>query len=224
VRGPHPFSANRAWFLYTGAGYANELHKSNPIGVRAVRGGGGPAQPLRTGATLCDSGAGLLGACPGSPAGQDAELGLGAPHSYTDNLDGTITDNSTGLMWESLSDDGSIHDVHTTHVWSAAFDKITQLNAAAFAGHSDWRVPNLNELRSLIHYRYSNLDPVFNAGCTPGCSQLTCNCAGTAFWTSSPQNQLNGGQDEAWVVFNYGLVYPYYLTVPRAVRAVRDAF
>jgi hypothetical protein len=34
----------------------------------------------------------------------------GIPRSYTDNGDGTITDNVTGLMWEKLSDDASVHD------------------------------------------------------------------------------------------------------------------
>ena len=35
---------------------------------------------------------------------------VGAPLSFTDNGDGTITDNNTGLMWEKKSDDGGLHD------------------------------------------------------------------------------------------------------------------
>lgn len=51
-------------------------------------------------ALLCDQGSGALGACPGVPAGQDGWLQKGLARSYTDNGDGTITDNKTGLMWE----------------------------------------------------------------------------------------------------------------------------
>ncbi len=44
----------------------------------------------------------------------DPEAGVrvapGRVHSYTDNGDGTVTDNQTGLTWEKKSDDGSIHD------------------------------------------------------------------------------------------------------------------
>lgn len=47
--------------------------------------------------------------------GDDGELQAGATLSYSDNGDGTITDNNTGLQWEKKSDDDSIHDVDTTY-------------------------------------------------------------------------------------------------------------
>ncbi len=47
-------------------------------------------------------------------AGSDGALQAGLSKSYTDNGDGTITDNVTGLMWEKKSDDGSIHDKDNT--------------------------------------------------------------------------------------------------------------
>jgi hypothetical protein len=40
--------------------------------------------------------------------------------AYVDNGDGTITDSKTGLMWEKLSDDGSIHDWDATYTWADA--------------------------------------------------------------------------------------------------------
>jgi hypothetical protein len=87
-------------------------------------------------------------------AGDDGDLELGAARSYTDNGDGTITDNATGLMWEKLTDDGTIHDWDNTYPWADAFDvKIAALNTVpCFAGHCDWRLPNLNELRSIVNY------------------------------------------------------------------------
>ena len=44
---------------------------------------------------------------PCAGTGQDGDIQAGATLSYTDNGDGTITDNNTGLMWEKKSDDGT---------------------------------------------------------------------------------------------------------------------
>src|SRR5262245_21387303 len=99
-----------------------------------------------TGQTKCWDSRGAVIACPGT--GQDGDIRAGAALSYTDNVDGTITDNNTGLMWEKQSDDGSIHDRDTTYSWANAFAvHIAGLNAGAgFAGHTDWRLPNIREL------------------------------------------------------------------------------
>ena len=70
--------------------------------------------------------------------GQDANYAGNTP-SYTNNGDGTITDNVTGLMWEQ--------DMGTKIAFDAASTKAT---ASTLAGYSDWRVPTLKELYSLI--------------------------------------------------------------------------
>ncbi len=70
--------------------------------------------------------------------GQDATYS-GNQASYTDNSDGTITDNVTGLMWQQ--DMGS----KISYV-----DAITKANDLNLAGYSDWRVPTIKELYSLI--------------------------------------------------------------------------
>jgi hypothetical protein len=133
---------------------------------QVVSGGG----VLKTGQTQCDNGTFTLGGCPGNPAGQDGELQKGTARSYTSNADGTITDNSTGLVWEKLTNpgDSSIHDFNNVYSWTAAFQKIADLNTANFAGHNDWRLPNFNELQTLADYgRYGPaIDPVFNEGLT----------------------------------------------------------
>lgn len=104
--------------------------------------------------------------------GSDGDLQKGTARSYTDNLNGTITDNSTGLVWEKLGSlDGAknfadLHDADNFYTWAGAFAKIAALNTANFAGHSDWRLPNVNELQTLADYGrvFPAIDPVFNNG------------------------------------------------------------
>ena len=86
--------------------------------------------------------------------GSDGDLQKGAARSFTDNGDGTITDNMTGLMWEKKSDDGTIHDKDNTYTWGLTSSPYTMngtmvttflaaLNGGGgFAGHTDWRIPN----------------------------------------------------------------------------------
>jgi hypothetical protein len=141
----------------------------------------------RTGQTICYNDAGTTISCAGT--GQDGEIKAGATVSFTDNGNGTITDNVTGLMWEKLSDDGSIHDKDTVYNGLAgAVTKIASLNGAAFASHTDWRVPNRREMFSLSDLGRSNpaINPVFHTGCVGGCTVLTCSCTkNTVYWTSS---------------------------------------
>ena len=161
-----------------------------------------PAGVLQTGQTQCDQGAGTLGACPGSPTGQDAALGKGVARSYTDNGDGTITDNTTGLMWEKLSQDGTIHDYTTSYTWHTAFTtKIDGLNAGSgFAGHTDWRLPNVNELQSLSNYGLASpaIDPAFNMNCAALCTVTSCSCTqSNHYWSSTTKQAV---PNNAWLV------------------------
>ena len=70
--------------------------------------------------------------------GQDATYLENQP-SYTNNDDGTITDNITGLMWEQ--------DMGNKVSFEEAFSKAA---ASTLGGHTDWRVPSLKEVYSLI--------------------------------------------------------------------------
>lgn len=110
------------------------------VNIFGVVGTSLPAQPLKTGQTTCYDSSGTVIACSGT--GQDGELQKGVARSFTDNGDGTVTDNVSGLMWEKISDDDSIHDKDTTYTWTNAFaSKVAMLNSSSFAGHNDWRVP-----------------------------------------------------------------------------------
>ena len=59
------------------------------------------------------------------------------------NVDGTVSDKATGLIWQKA---GS--DYHVT--WHEANGYIQELNRKRFAGRTDWRLPTVNELMSLL--------------------------------------------------------------------------
>ncbi len=152
--------------------------------------GAAVTQPLKTGQTECYNAAGTAVSCVGTA--QDGELQLGAARSFTDNGDGTITDETTGLQWEKLSDDGSVHDWNSQYTWEDAFGKTDALNAASFAGHSDWRLPNRFELETLVNLAAPiplESDPatysIFHGGCALGCPPTTCSCTRSNFYWSS---------------------------------------
>ena len=66
------------------------------------------------------------------------------PHHFKDNIDSTITDNLTGLMWEK-------YPARDTLTWDTALNHAEDL---ILAGYSDWRLPNIKELESIgIEYR-----------------------------------------------------------------------
>jgi hypothetical protein len=105
---------------------------------------------LATGQTGCWDVSGAAVPCSGS--GQDGEFQTGAARSYSDNGDGTVTDHATGLTWEKLTTAADIHSLNNSYPWDLAFQKIADLNSANFAGYSDWRLPSLNELLTLVNY------------------------------------------------------------------------
>jgi hypothetical protein len=144
-----------------------------------------------TGQTTCWDGAGTLIPCAGT--GQDGDVRAGSARSYLDNSDGTVIDRNTGLVWEKLSDDGSIHDKDNHYTWPNAFAvKIAALNTPpCFAGHCDWRLPNRRELESIVDLQHFDpcVSPAFNTGCAPGCTVFSCSCTSAPgyvpFWTST---------------------------------------
>jgi len=187
------------------------------------------ARVLKTGQTGCYDSNGNGISCAGT--GQDGELQKGVVRSYTDNGDGTVTDNQTGLTWEKKSDDGSIHDKDNAYTWSDAFSVfIAGLNTANFAGHNDWRLPNRFELETLLDLEETNppVDLTFfsnncgaNSSGNPGCLVTNCSCtAPLGYWSSTtvlPTPRF------AWNVFFYlgGVNFDDKSSTMNPVRAVR---
>jgi len=86
---------------------------------------------------------------------------------FEDNGDGTVTDRLTGLVW--LKDGGCLE----TAFWETSFQIVGELNDGKECGcreyvtgsYTDWRLPNVRELFSLIDFsRWSSYpDPMLPA-------------------------------------------------------------
>lgn len=107
-----------------------------------------------TGQTLCYNDTNVI-TCPSKGQnyyGQDGNY-QGSQPSYTDNGDGTITDNLTGLMWQSIYNDND-------YTWDEASSYCSSIRDA---GYTDWRVPSRKELLTIVdaaHY-FPAVDSVF---------------------------------------------------------------
>jgi hypothetical protein len=180
-----------------------------------------------TGQTECWDTAGNLIPCAGT--GQDGEFQTGAPLSYTDNGNGTITDNNTGLMWEKKSNDGTFNSFTILYTWDQAFTvHVAGLNAGTFGGHSDWRLPNVRELESIVDYATAApaVSVEFNSPhCTDGSgipvTVLTGNCTlrGGFYWSST--NFPQGGTNAMVLAIEAGQVVSLDKANTAGVRAVR---
>ena len=126
--------------------------------------------------------------------------GKGATEPYTDNGDGTVTDNRTGLTWQK-----------TEGIAAATWEEaLAYANALKFAGHADWRLPNIKELQSL-ETDYAVMPSIDTAyfPATPA----------ALYWSSTT---LSPHPERAWTLqFTYGIVSYNTKTDKLHVRAVR---
>jgi len=98
-----------------------------------------------------------------------------------------VTDSKTKLMWQDNADASSI-----TRNWQGAIDYCEALN---FGGYTDWRLPNINELKSITDRTRNNhaINPAF------------VNVTTNYYWSST---SISGHTHYAWVVLFYnGDVY-----------------
>lgn len=145
-----------------------------------------------------------------------ASIAAEAPDSrYAINGE-TVTDLWTGLIWkrcvEGLSGNACATGVAGTYTWQGALNRSLVANGALSAGFADWRVPNRNELASLVERRCGN--PAINATVFP-------NTPSSGSWTGST-NFRGADGSLAWQVdFNAGEVLPLSKSTPLVLRLVR---
>jgi len=109
---------------------------------------------------------------------------------FTDNGDGTVTDSLTGLMW--LKDGGCLKAK-----WKTAFNTVAGLNnqgqntcTGYAASYSDWRIPTVNELKSLVHYGTPYSDQWLN-------SQGFVNVKSSYYWSATA---YLGAAGKVWMI------------------------
>ena len=127
-----------------------------------------------------------------------------ASAALVDNGNGTVTDIGSGLMWQKATAPG-------TYTWQQALSYCENLS---LAGYSDWRLPNYNELWSLVdNSRHSPaIDPL-----------LAPYTVSDFYWSSTSDTIPPPNPDAAWFVdFDLGgWSYVMYKSNSCYVRAVR---
>ncbi|MEO5346678.1 MAG: DUF1566 domain-containing protein [Magnetococcus sp. YQC-9] len=127
---------------------------------------------------------------------------------FTDNGDGTVKDNLTGLVWMKNANCWGGQN------WANALSKVASLNAGSVSctgyttgTHTDWRLPNKRELISLIDSSQHSL--AFPSGHPFSGVQAD------YYWSSTT---YAGFTDDAWIVrlyngyvANFGKTYSYYV-------------
>jgi hypothetical protein len=122
-------------------------------------------------------------------------------NSFVNNGNGTITDNATGLMWMQNDSDQGMN-------WQEALE---YAEGKEFAGDTDWRLPNVKELQSIVDYsrapgatNSAAIDPAFN------CTQIT-NEGGQSdypyYWSGTTHVNMQNGRNAAYVSFGRALGY-----------------
>jgi len=151
---------------------------------------------------------------------------------FVDNGNGTVTDRRTCLTWEKKTGTfGDLaacartcpdpHDVNNSFSWStaapwnfdgtAATDFLAKLNASAFGGHADWRLPTSAGSPSDPTGQDAELESILTA--TYPCTGSPCIDAvfgptvAYYYWSSSTRA---GYPEDAWSVhFGNGQVHPF---------------
>lgn len=142
----------------------------------------------------------------GTPSGQDGDYTINAM-SFTDNGNGTILDNVTGLVWQKCALGGTGNDclggTTVSHTWSNAQTQCAVLGAG-------WRLPELFELANIIDYgtSYSTVNSTAFPATAPA-----------AFWSATAHPLYT---TMAWTVnFAQGTPGVDYKTNTNYVRCVR---
>jgi hypothetical protein len=130
-----------------------------------------PADLPQTGQTICYDATGAVVTCAGT--GQDGELMTGAawpsPRFVVGPTTDCITDTLTGLVWVRAP-------VFASYTWNEALTYANNLN---LCGYTDWRLPNIIEIKSVVNSAAANKATFLN---TQGF-----NVYASPYWSSTNQ-------------------------------------
>jgi len=178
----NPAAMNTTFFPVNPAGAAeywwtSDIYGSDATKVWCVNSGGGmgpkpKSETISAGGTLRYHARYVRGAKPGNG------------HNYVNNLDGTVTDTDSGLMWTQVPGPAT--------TWTGA---LTYAENLTLAGFSDWRLPNIKELQTLTDYTLATATTAASA-VAPLNRVLfpTATTPATAYWSSTA---LRGGGNSA---------------------------
>lgn len=200
--------ATNAWSLNMQSGYSFLNEKTDDVvafnHVLPIRAGDDSASSAvaATSQSKCFNETGTIISCFGT--GQDGDLvrGVSMPSPrFISNIDSSKTDEMTSLIWESNANLMVARDVgwdtDSTDDGAVTFDNalayIAKLNAEAYLGHTDWRLPNIVELQSLVQNNETNSTWLSNRGFTN--VKLA-----SIYWTSDTYVSVSPLNKSAWVV------------------------
>jgi hypothetical protein len=131
---------------------------------------------------------------------------------FTDNSNGTVTDNHSGLMWTKDAD--LFSQVGNPYGWQNWSDAINSCKTCSVGGYDNWRLPQIRELMSLIHRAFYNPplpDTLGTGHWTSGnpftnvMSEMEMNgyTLTNYYWSSTTAVIYNNDPSYAWVVNMY---------------------
>jgi hypothetical protein len=166
-----------------------------------------------TGQTKCYRGVDPYDEIPCAGTGQDGAY-VQNPLSYTDNGNGTVTDNNTGLVWQQQDDGPGYNWYVASGIYDATQnpESMDVCGSLDLGGATDWRLPTKKELMSIVDYAIPFPGPTNNTAYFQ-------NRRGSNDWSSTT---VAGDPDSAMHVnFEIGGVYSDYKFYGLSVRCVR---
>ncbi len=204
---------NAGWGVQFGYGIVSDsFGKDISMHARCVRGGPVFADTFKlpdTGQAKCYQGVSPFAEIPCAGTGQDGEYTINSM-SYTDNGNGTVTDNNTGLVWQQQDDGNTYNWYQATGTYHTSYNPNT-IDVCSSLGEG-WRLPSSQELGSLINYGVADPGPAINA--------IFTNTQNLSYWSSTPS-----GSSNAWNVhFRVGGSLIYSKATATYVRCVKGAY
>jgi len=171
-----------------------------------------------TGQTKCYQGVSPYSEIPCEGTGQDGAYNIN-PLSYTDNGNGTVTDNNTGIMWQKYENASTYNWYQASGTYDATYNPTTQniCGSLNLGSSSDWRLPSKKELMSIVAYGIPFPGATIDTTYFPNTHESN-------YWSSTT---VAGYPDLAWHVHFYdgavddAIVYDYYKNYSLFVRCVR---